>query len=164
VLRPFQEAALRLTRASESAQADAAREAAEAFLGLQEQVRELDQARFEAAIELNRQALEALHASVGEAESPEAIFTAQVKAQLDVESEFRRVHQETDAKLAALAESAAKEGNEAIAERCVAKREEAYAAYVAEVQRALAGVKDPDPETLGAIAQHILSTMLAVRA
>jgi hypothetical protein len=163
VLRPFHEAALRLSRASEAAQADAARESAEAFLALQEQVRELDQAHFAAAMELNRRALQSLSAAVGEAESPEAVFTAQVKAQLDIESEFRRVHEDTDAKLAALAESVAQESNQAIVDRCVAKREEAYAAYVAEVQQAWAGVKDPDPETMGAISQHILSTLLTVR-
>lgn len=160
VLRPFHEAALRFIQANEAARQSAARESAEAWLDIQREIHSLEHARFEAITAAHSKALAA--AGTAWAGAPEEVFAALAKVNRDLGNEVQQALSEIEPKLAEVALAASGKRSAEIVDRYVHQWQAAYQAYAGEVQRAWSGVKDQDPQTMSAIAQHVLSTLATV--
>jgi hypothetical protein len=183
VLRPFQDASARFLQASVAARDAAMRQQARAWLDLQEAIRRAELEAHLAAIAVARKHLDQMEqqsaggaavaasgaaasgAAAGSASagaSPEEAYAVRARAQADYEQEIRQIYANTQAKLAAAQQQAFTGGTERDpARQMVGQQQNAYQAYLAEMQQAWAGAQGLDPQTMNAIATNILYTIQA---
>lgn len=161
VLRPFQEASSRFLQANLAAQESVVRQHAQAWLDYQDRVRQVEQEAYRAVTEATRGYLNQLgqQASGG----IEQMYAARAQAQLEYENEIRRIYTDAQAKLTDVARRAGDEsGGGDAARQLASQQQDAYRAYLSDLQQAWADTKTLDPQTMNAVASHILSTMSAV--
>jgi hypothetical protein len=159
-LRPFQEAAAKFLQASFAAQQAVMKQRMHAWLDLQDEVRKTEHEAYQAAMAATRKHVDAM--AQPPAGSPEEVNAARAQAQLEYEKEIRQLHADTQAKLTALAQRASGEGGAgAPAGQPFTQQQDAYQAYLADLQQAWASTKALDPQAMNAIAANILFTINA---
>lgn len=156
-LKPFQEAAARYLQASLSAHESAITDRAKAHLDFHEQARSIEQDAYRSVMDATRKHMDRV-AQPAQG-SVEEIYSARLQAQLGYEKEVREVYADAEAKLRALAHKAFTEGGGDTFKRVVNQRQDAYQAYVADLQNAWSNTKTQDPQVMAAIASHILCTI-----
>lgn len=160
VLRPFQEASSRFLQASLAAHESVIRQQAQAWLDLQDEVRRVEQEAYRAATEATRKHLDQLGQ---QPESLEQMYSARMQAQFEYENEIRRVYADAQAKLVDVARKAQDQTTGGDTARKLGnQQQDAYRTYMSDLQQAWSGTKSLDPQTVNAIASHILSTMNSV--
>jgi len=157
---PFQAASAKFLHASHSIQESVARQHARMWLDYMDEVRKTEHEGHLATTAATRKHIDAT--SQQPTGSPEEIYLARVRSQLEYEKEIRQIHADTQAKLAALSQSAFQESGSGDGIRQLAgQRQDAYQAYLTELQQAWSGVKALDPQTIQSIASSILFTINA---
>ncbi|HWO18844.1 MAG TPA: hypothetical protein VNO30_08710 [Kofleriaceae bacterium] len=160
VLGPFQAASAKFLQATQALQEASARQQAQAWLNFVDEARRTEHEAHQATMAVMRKHLEAT--SRQQAGSPEELFSARARTQLDHETELRQIHTDTQAKLTALSQKTFSEsGNGDALKNLAPQRQEAYQAYLTDLQHAWAGVKSLDPQTVYAIASTIMFTLHA---
>jgi len=175
-LRPFQAASARFLQTSQSVQQSIMRQSVQTWLDFVDQVRKTEYEAHRTAMAAARKHLDAMGQAPTKAptkaltkaltSSPEELFAARAQAQADYEQEVRQIQADTQTKLAALSQStfgasgSGSGSNESI-QQLSNQRQDAYQAYLADLQQAWSGVKSLDPQTVSAIASTILFTMNA---
>jgi BMFP domain-containing protein YqiC len=155
VLRPFQEASNRFVQASWAAHESALKQQAQAWLDFQDEVRQIEQEVGRAVVAATRKHLDQLGQQG--AESLEQLHAARAQAQLEYENEIQRVYADAQAKLTEVIRKAGGGGGGADAARQLTdRRQDAYKTYLSDLQRAWSTTGSLDPQTMNAIASHIL--------
>jgi len=161
VLKPFQDASEKFLQATVSAHENAMKQYAQTYLDSQEEVQKVQQEGYQAVLEITKKYLDKA-GQQKKASSPEEDYFGQAQAQLDYEKEVRQVYADTDAKLQAIARKIAGDETEELTRRLTTQREDAYQAYLSDLQKAWSGANDLNPEAVNAIASNILTTINAV--
>lgn len=160
ILGPFQAASSKFLQTSQSIQDEVARQHARMWLDFVDEVRRTEHEAHLAVTATTRKHIDAT--SQPPAGSPEEIYLARVRAQLEYEKEIRQIHSDLQAKLAALSQRAFQEsGSGEAIKQLVGQRQAAYQGYLAELQQAWSGVKTLDPQMVHSIASSILFTINA---
>ncbi len=156
-LRPFHDASAKFFQASMAARDAVFKQRAQAYLDVQDKVREVEQEAQRALAEATRKHVD----QIGQqgAGSLEEQHTARAQAQVDYEKDVRQIYADTQAKLKDVAgASAAADGGDAIGQ-LLRQRQDAYQTYLIDLQQAWSGAKSLDPQTVHAIASSILLTI-----
>ncbi|PYP86888.1 MAG: hypothetical protein DMF61_11840 [Blastocatellia bacterium AA13] len=158
VLKPFQDASAKFAQAHLAAQESAVKKQAHTWLDLQDKIRKIEQDAYNAVTEATRKHLSNLGEQTGG--SLEDAFAARAQAQIEYEKQVRQIYADTEAKLRELADKSANEqqGSDPVT-HFTNRRQDAYQAYLADLQQAWSNTKNLDPQTVNAIASNILSTI-----
>lgn len=159
VLRPFQEASAKYLQARLAAQEVVLKQRAQACLDLQDRIREVEQEAYRALMEVSRKHV----AKIGQqpAGNFSELYLTRAQSQLDYEKEVRQVYMDSHAKLSAIAQTAAGEHSGEAIKSFTDQQQNAYQAYLADLQRAWSAAKSLDPQTMSVIASNIMFTMQA---
>jgi hypothetical protein len=157
VLKRFQEASSKFIRANAAAQEAACAESAKLQLDFQQQVRSVEQDASRAIADAIKRHIE--RAGQQGSSRPEDVYSLHAQAQLDFEREIRQIYADAEGKLREIAQKTSGEGGSGLLKQVTDSRQEAYQAYVADLQQAWASTKALDPQTMNAIASTILCTI-----
>jgi hypothetical protein len=156
-LKPFQDASIKFLQANFSAQESLIKQRAQFGLDLQDEARKVEQEAYDAVMEATKKHVNNLgrQAAGGLAE----MYYARAQSQLDYEKEVRQVYIDTQARMSALARRAlGEDGGDAI-KQFAGRQQDAYQAYLADLQQAWDKTESLDPRTVNAIASNILFTI-----
>lgn len=159
-LKPFQDASTKLLQAQAAAQQDAFKQYAQTWLDFQGKIRDTEQAANSAVLAATKKHVDRIAQPVKG--SPEEVYAAQAQAQIDYETEVRKIYADAEAKVQALVQQTSSDGGDGggdAAKKLADQQQGAYQAYVADVQQAWSKTKAVDPQTVAAIASHILYTV-----
>ena len=176
ILKPFHEAGQKFLQANAAAQEAAVQQSTKATLDFQDAVRKLEQKTYDAVTDLTRKHAETVSKLAGgggggggsagtPAEgSDEDPSLAYAQAQLDYEKALRQIYGDAQGDFAVLAQKAfgedAKGGSPV--KTFNDQRQNAYQSYLSDLSKAWSGVKQYDPQTVSAIATHILYTVNSI--
>ncbi|MCB1037394.1 MAG: hypothetical protein KDD47_26420 [Acidobacteria bacterium] len=156
-LRPFQEASKKFAETTAAAQQAAFERWGKSYAEFQEESRRLEQEAMNAVAERNKKFFSAVgQEPPGKAEED---FASRARLQLEYENEVRQVYVDTQEKLASLAQKVGGGHAEEISQQFSDRRQEAYQAYLGDLQAAWSATTASDPQTMSAIALSILSTL-----
>lgn len=158
VLRPFQDASVKFLQTNFSAQESAIKQRAQAYLDLQAEVRKVEQEAYDAVMEANRKHVNKM-GQQATSNSMEEMYSERAQSQFDYEREVRQVYIDAQAKLKAIAQKAFGEEGGDETKQFANQRQDAYQSYLADLQQAWSDTKALDPQTMNAIASHILFTI-----
>lgn len=160
-LRPFLEASNRFLQAQQAAAESTATEQARAWLDHQDAVRQIEQEAQKAFSAAARKYLDQVAQPTGTGSTPEQLYTARAEAQAAYENEVRRIYTDAQQKVADLQKQSEGGGGGGgkLFQQAVDQRQNAYQTYLSELQQAWANTKSLDPQTINAIASHILLTV-----
>lgn len=156
-LKLFQEASAKFLQADFSAQESAIKQRAQAYLDFQAEVRKVEQEAYGAVMELTKKHINSMGHQV--AGSLEEMYYVRAQSQLDYEKEVRQVYIDIQAKLNTIAQKAFDGEGEGAIKQFANQRENAYQAYMADLQHAWSNTRALDPQTMNAIASNILLTI-----
>ena len=157
VLKPFQDASTKLLQAHAAAQQDAVKQYTQTWLDLQGKIRDAEQAAQSAVLAATKKHVDRLAQPV--TGSPEEAYAAQAQAQIDYETEIRQIYADTEAKVQSIVQQAASDGGGDAAKKLADQQQSANQAYVADLQQAWSKTKSVDPQSVYAIASHIMYTI-----
>lgn len=154
-LQPFQEASAKFLKARQAAQDEAALQQMQACLDLRQKAWEVEREAYSSMFAAAKAHVDSLGASKGEGDPA----LAAARSQLEFEIKARQVDFDVRQKLQSLAESSSTEKSAEVARQYTTRQQEAYQAYLADLQQAWSGVKGLDPQSTSAIATHIMFAM-----
>lgn len=157
VLRPFQDASNKFLQAHLAAHETAIKQQAHTWLDLQDKVRQIEQDTYNAVMEATRKHVSRLGQQSG---AFDEMMATRAQAQAEYEKDVRQAYTDAQSKLKDLAEKTANEqqGNDPV-KTFTNQRQDAYQAYLADLQQAWSSARNLDPLTVNAIASSILSTI-----
>lgn len=158
-LKLFQEAGQRFAEATSAAQQAAFEQWGKTYFEVQEEARLLEQ---EAMSAISKQSQD-FFGAVKQEPSDKAgeDFAARARQQLEYEAEIRKVYVDAQEKLSALAQKLCGDQAEDISRQWSDQRQQAYQAYLGDLQKAWSSTTASDPQTMSAVALSILSTLNA---
>lgn len=160
VLKPFQDASAKFLQATFSAQEVALKQRAQAWLDFQDEVRKGEQEAYQAVMAATRKHVNTMGQPV--TGNMEEMHSARAKTQLEYEKEVRQIYADTQAKMTAIAQKVFGEGGGGEPTKQASNpRQDAYQAYLTDLQQAWSGIKALDPQTMNAIASSIMYTINA---
>jgi hypothetical protein len=161
VVRPFQEASNRFLQAAVAAHESAVKQAAHAWLDRNDEARQAEQELFSAVTAATRKYVDQL-GQQGDASLAD-VSSARAEAQAEYDKELKHLAADAEAKLSAIARKACDgSGTNDAAQQRTNQLQQAYQAYMSDLQQAWSGTKALDPQTINAIASHILTTINCV--
>lgn len=161
VLRPFHEASNRFVQSHFAAHESAFRQHAHAWLDFQERVRQVEQDAYRGIVDATRKYLDQFGAQTEE--TRDRTFATRAQAQTEYENEVRRIQTDAHARLTDVTRKWAEEcGKGEAVQQLFRQRQDAYQKYMSDLQQAWSTRTTHDPQTMNAIAAHILSTIQAV--
>jgi hypothetical protein len=155
VLQPFQEASAKFLKARRAAQEAALQQQVQACLDLRQRVWEVEQEAYRAMFAAAKAHVSKLGASSGDEEQGLAV----AQSHLEYEIKARQVDFDTRLKLKSLTEESLTEKSADVAQQFTTRQQEAYQAYLADLQKAWSTAKGLDPQSTSAIASHIMFAM-----
>jgi len=158
-LRPFQAASMKFLQASMSLWETAMRKQAQLWLDLHAEVRRTEQEAYQATMAVLRKHMDAL--GQAPATSPEEMYSARIRSHFDHEKETRQIAADTQAKLTATVRKLFGDNAGEPARQLASQRQDAYQAYLGDLQQAWSATRTFDPQTMTAIASNILFTINA---
>lgn len=153
VLKPFHEASMKFVQANLSANESTMKQC----LDFQQKVRKIEQETYDAVIEVTKRHL----GKIGQqtAGSMEEWFAARMQLQLDYEKEVRQLYADSQTKLNDIAQKANSEDCPEAVKQLTNQRQDAYQAFLGDLQRAWSNITTLDPQSMRAITSHILGTL-----
>ncbi|HEY0462314.1 MAG TPA: hypothetical protein VGC97_24485 [Pyrinomonadaceae bacterium] len=160
ILRPFQEASEKFLQVNLSSHENAVKQYAQSYLDTQQEIAEVQQEAYQAILKITKKYLDT--GGQQKADSPQENYFGQVREQFEYEKAVRQIYIDTDAKLQAIAQKVSGDQSEGLPRQLAGQRQDAYQAYLSDLQKAWSGAKNLSPEAINAIAFNIMSTISAV--
>jgi hypothetical protein len=160
ILSPFQTVSAKFLQQSHALKEDLSRQQARAWLALADEIRRTE---YEAHLAMTAALRKHLDTTEQQpAGTPEEISATRARAQADCEQELRQISADLQTKLTSIYQRAADEraGGEEL-KQLAARQQEAYQAYMSDLQRAWVGVPALDPQIMHTIASNIMFTINA---
>jgi hypothetical protein len=128
-------------------------------LDLHQKVRDVEQEAYRAMMEAAKRHIDRL------GQQPQAstqeFYLAHAQSQFDYEREVWRAYMDAQAKLRAIAAERlfGEQNGAAVTQQFTNQQQDAYQAYLADLQQAWSGTKTLDPQIMSAIASNIMCAM-----
>jgi len=161
VVRPFQEASERFLQATLAANESAFKQCLSAWLDRNDEARQVEQELYSAVTAATRKHADQLGAPGNG--SLADLYSARADKQAEYDKELKNLVADAEDKLSGIARKASKQSETTDAAKQRADQlQEAYRTYMSDLQKAWSGTTDLDPQTINAIASHILCTINSV--
>jgi len=156
-LKPFHDASAKFLQANFAAHEAAMKQRMQAWLEFQEEARKVGDEAQTAVMDATRKYMD----KVGQpgTGTQEEQYSARAQSHLDYEKEIRQAYIDNRTKVTGIAQKAFGQSADDMMKQLANQRQDAYQAYLADLQRAWSSTTTVDPQTIAAIASNILMTV-----